>query len=178
MKKLGIFITLFFIICFLAGLYGFLHDQISYTVSPEYFTKFKFIQFNIQNSLHNRIGAGIVGIRATWWMGLLIGIVLIPVGLIIPNWKNYCKVMLWAFLYVALTALITGIIALIYGSIHYSMGNLPYWSMYIPNDVENTVNYCIVGTMHNFSYIGGIGGIVAGIIYILIKNLKIRRHTY
>ena len=178
MKKFGICILLFFIICFLAGLYGFLHDQISYTVSPEYFTKFKFNQFNIQDSLHNRIGAGIVGIQATWWMGLIIGIVIIPVGLIIPNWKNYFKVMLWTFIYVTLTALIIGIIALIYGLINYNINNLPYWSKYIPNDVENIVNYCIIGNMHNFSYIGGIGGIVVGIIYIIIKNLKIRGYIH
>ena len=29
----------------LAGCYGALHDQISYTISPEYFTKVKFEQF-------------------------------------------------------------------------------------------------------------------------------------
>jgi hypothetical protein len=178
MKKLGIFILLFFIICLLAGLYGFLHDQISYTVSQEYFTKLKFIQFNIQDSLHNRIGAGIVGIKATWWMGLVIGIVIIPVGLIIPTWKNYFKVMLWSFLYVTLTALMIGIIALIYGFINYNIDNLPYWSKYIQNDVENTVNYCIVGNMHNYSYIGGIVSIVVGIIYIIIKNLKIRKNIH
>ena len=178
MKKFGVFILLFFIICFLAGLYGFLHNQISYTVSPEYFTKFKFNQFNIQDSLHNRFGAGIVGIQATWWMGLIIGIIIIPVGLIIPNWKNYFKVMLWAFFYVTSTALIIGIIALIYCLINYNINNLPYWSRYTPDDVENIVNYCIVGNMHNFSYIGGIVGIVVGIVYIIIKKLKIKGYIH
>lgn len=28
-----------------AGLYGVLHDQVTYTISPEYFTKLKFEQF-------------------------------------------------------------------------------------------------------------------------------------
>jgi hypothetical protein len=64
--KFIIFVLLFIAICFISGIYGFLHDQISYTVSPEYFTHLKFHQFNIPNSLYNRIGAGIVGIMATW----------------------------------------------------------------------------------------------------------------
>ena len=30
----------------LAGLYGILHDEITYTISPEYFTRLKFYQFD------------------------------------------------------------------------------------------------------------------------------------
>ena len=33
----------------LAGIYGMIHDQISYSISNEYYTKFKFIQFNLAN---------------------------------------------------------------------------------------------------------------------------------
>ena len=171
--KLLIFVLLFPVICCMAGIYGFLHDQISYTVSPEYFTKLKFSQFNIANNFHNRLGAGIVGIFATWWMVFIIGIIIIPIGLIIPNWKNYFQVMLMAFLYVSLTALIIGIIALVYGLINYNINNIPGYL--ILNDVEDKVNFAIVGNMHNFSYIGGIIGIIVGIIYIIIKNIKIRK---
>ena len=168
--KLSMFILLFIIICCMAGTYGFLHDQISYTVSPEYFTQVKFHQFNIPNSLHNRIGAGIVGIKATWWMGLLIGIIIIPIGLIIPNWKDYLKIMLRAFVRITITALIIGIIALIYGLITYNINNLPGFN--IPEGVEDKVKFCVVGNMHNFSYIGGAAGMIVGLIYIIRKNIK------
>jgi hypothetical protein len=98
----------------MAGMCGFLHDQISYTVSPEYFTRLKFYQFNIPVSLHNRIGAGIVGIQATWWMGLLIGIIVIPIGLIIPTWKNYFFIMVRAFSYIGgIAGMVLGIIYII-----------------------------------------------------------------
>jgi hypothetical protein len=33
--------------CLLAGVYGILHDQLTYTISPEYNTKFKFYQFGL-----------------------------------------------------------------------------------------------------------------------------------
>jgi hypothetical protein len=171
--KLLFFVLLFPIICCMAGIYGFLHDQISFTVSPEYFTLLKFSQFNIPDNLHNRIGAGIVGILATWWMGLVIGVIIIPVGLVIPNWKNYFKVMLKTFIYVSLTALLIGIIALIYGLINYDIVNIPQFSF--PDGVVDKVNFAVVGNMHNFSYIGGIIGIIIGIIYIIINNFRIRK---
>jgi hypothetical protein len=160
----------------MAGIYGFLHDQISYTISPEYFTHFKFYQFNISDSLHNRIGAGIVGIKATWWMGIVIGIIIIPIGLIIPNWKNYLIVMLQTFVCICITALLIGIIAMIYGLIKFDLNNIPTF-LYnnIPNGVEDKINFCVVGNMHNFSYIGGLAGIIVGIIFIIIKKIKIKK---
>jgi hypothetical protein len=158
----------------MAGVYGFLHDQLSYTVSPEYFTKLKFGQFNIPESMHNRIGAGIVGIKATWWMGLVIGIIIIPIGLMIPNWKNYLRVSIGTFMYITATALLIGVIALVYGLINYNINNLPHFN--IPNGVEDKIKFCVVGNMHNFSYLGGLFGIVAGIINIIIQNGIIRKN--
>jgi membrane-bound ClpP family serine protease len=106
-------------------------------------------------------------------MGLVIGIVIIPVGLIIPGWKNYLKVMLQAFICACGTALLIGIAALIYGLIKYNETNLPNFS--IPNAVVDKINFCVVGNMHNFSYLGGIIGMVAGITFIIVMKLKLRR---
>ncbi|MDR0313437.1 MAG: hypothetical protein LBI14_07545 [Treponema sp.] len=157
----------------MAGIYGFLHDQISYTVSPEYFTCFKFQQFKIPDSLHSRLGAGIVGIKATWWMGIVIGIIIIPIGLIIPGWKNYFKVMMLTFSCACVTALLTGIIALIYGLSNYSATNLPRFN--VPNEVVDKISFCVVGNMHNLSYIGGLLGIFVGVVFIIVANFRVRK---
>ena len=170
--KFIIFISLFVIICCMAGIYGFLHDQISYTISPEYFIHLKFNQFNIPNSLYNRLGAGIVGIKATWWMGIIIGIILIPVGLIIPGWKNYFFIMLQTFICVCITSSIIGIIAMIYGLLKFDINYLP--GFIIPHGVENRINFCVVGNMHNFSYIGGIAGIITGLVFLIKRKIKIK----
>ena len=77
--------------------YGILHDQITYSLSHEYYTKLKFVQFGFadwglgQNigtveqpeilMQHPRFGASIVGVLATWWVGLIVGIVLGWLGL-------------------------------------------------------------------------------------------------
>jgi len=112
-EKLTLFPILLFAGCLIAGLYGALHNQISYTVSPEYFTAFKFHQFSIPEDLRGRIGAAIVGWRASWWMGLFIGVPVLIVGLILPGWKTYVSRCFLAFAVVAVTALVVGLVALI-----------------------------------------------------------------
>jgi hypothetical protein len=59
-------------------------------------------------------------------MGLVIGIIIISVGLIIPKWKNYLKIMLSTFVYVSMTALIIGIIALLYGLLKYNINQFTW----------------------------------------------------
>ena len=44
----------------IAGIYGAIHDQISFTFSEEYFTRFKFIQFNLSWAYESpRLGAAL-----------------------------------------------------------------------------------------------------------------------
>ena len=47
MTRLLLFLAYLLLAVATAGLFGALHDQISYTVAPEYFTRFKFIQFDL-----------------------------------------------------------------------------------------------------------------------------------
>src|SRR5258708_14664894 len=89
MLKLALLPLLLVSGCLIAGSYGALHNQISYTVSPEYFHAFKFGQFGIPNELRGRVGAAIVGWRASWWMGLIIGMPILLVGLTLPGCKAY-----------------------------------------------------------------------------------------
>lgn len=75
-KKLGIFVLFLPAAMLVAGLFGIIHDEISYSVSNEFFTKFKFIQFRLlDTNLSDRFRAGQVGFLASWWMGIPLGIV-------------------------------------------------------------------------------------------------------
>jgi len=58
----------------IAGGYGILHDQITYSISPEYFTKLKFEQFRWANyGFPERVFVAEIGFLATWWVGLFCG---------------------------------------------------------------------------------------------------------
>lgn len=56
----------------LAGLYGIVHDQLTYSIGPEYFTKLKFEQFRWANlGLPPRVLVAEIGFLATWWVGAI-----------------------------------------------------------------------------------------------------------
>lgn len=178
MKKLLALLLILLIAPIIGGIYGGLHDQITYSVSEEYYTKFKFSQFgldawgmgqdvtmgkNPEIILTNpRAGAAIVGILATWWVGLIIGIVLGLVGLIHRNAKTMLKVTMRAFLLTMGIAFVTGLVGLLYGKM-YLVSNPPNW--YLPDHLIHRESFIMAGSMHNFSYIGGLIGLIAGIIY-------------
>ncbi|MBN1149739.1 hypothetical protein JXA84_00775 [candidate division WOR-3 bacterium] len=74
----------------IAGIYGMLHDQFTYTVSREYYTKFKFIQLGLTKNgetltYPERLGVAKVGFLATWWTGIPIGVLLRFTGLVHRN---------------------------------------------------------------------------------------------
>jgi hypothetical protein len=57
----------------LAGVYGIVHDQITYSISPEYFTNLKFNQFHYADfGLGDRAFVATIGFLATWWVGMII----------------------------------------------------------------------------------------------------------
>ncbi len=139
MGKIILFPLLLLAGCLVAGLYGALHNQISYTVSPDYFHALKFHQFGIPSSLQGRMGAALVGFLASWWMGLFIGVPVLIVGLILPGWKAYGSRCLVAFAVVAGTALVVGLAALIHARLTITEATLP-WDSY-PDGVVDRVAF-------------------------------------
>jgi hypothetical protein len=148
------------------------HNQISYTVSPDYFFAFKFHQFAIPEDLRNRIGASMVGWQASWWMGLIIGVPVLLVGLILPDGKSYLTHGLLAFAVIACTTLVVGLGALVHGTFTITEGELPgYW---YPQGVDR-VAFARAGNMHDFSYLGGGMGIITGSVYLIVARLRVRK---
>ena len=156
----------------IAGIYGVINDQITFSISSEYYTKFKFIQFNLANENNidkikfPRIFVSIVGFLATWWFGLVLGFILGFINLIQTSWQNLFKVSFNALLIAILVTFITGMLGLFYGFFflsHQPRSNFEEW--FIPQNLENFRNFIAVGSMHNFSYIGGILGLIVAIFY-------------
>ena len=116
MKKLLVYLLIVTLAMLLAGLYGMAHNQISYTVSPEYFTKFKFWQFGFTDPrLPERVRASLVGFLASWWMGLPVGLLVGGVGFIHPGHRRMLRVSLWSLLVTIGFTLLFGLGGLLYG---------------------------------------------------------------
>jgi hypothetical protein len=172
MKKFGILILVLILTPVLAGLYGMLHDQLTYTICPEYFTKFKFLQFHIAPALPSRISVALVGWYATWWTGILIGPLLGLTGLIHKDWKTMIKVIGKATLVTLIVTFIMGLLGLAYGKFYLASAGVSWW---LPEDLIDRENFIAVGSMHNFSYLGGLLGLIFGIVYQVWQKKKMKR---
>ena len=162
----------------IASIYGVGHDQVTYTISPEYYTKFKFIQFNLadsgaaQHMTQPRSAVVMVGVKASWWMGLIIGAVLGLFALAFRNADRMFQSAMQALGVALLIAIICGGIGYLYGHGTLAKTGVSWW---IPSNVVDRPAFITAGSIHNFSYLGGAIGLLAGIIFLLIKNFRFRK---
>ena len=170
MKKIGILLLTIIISTVLAALYGAIHDQVTYSISSEYFTVFKFDQFGFLEWGNNnpRLTTALIGVLATWWVGLYIGIFQGLVGLIHQDYKLM-------FTYVSKAIFITLGVALLFGIFGFVAGKLdpdPYQDCCFPYTIKDGKSFMIVGSIHNYGYAGGEIGAFIGIAYQIIMRRK------
>lgn len=173
LKKFGVYLIMFIPAALMAGIYGALHDQISYSISSEYFTHFKFIQFSMPWAQETpRAGAALVGALATWWFGVLIFIVLGLFGFIFNSPKQMAVELVKSFGIVFTVALLTGIAGLMFSYFHVNDSTISTYSQWLAPGVEDSIQFVRVGFMHNASYLGGLTGLIAGVVYLFLSKKR------
>jgi hypothetical protein len=116
---------------------------------------------------------------ATWWMGMFIAIILGLVGIIHSGWKAMFTVTLKAFIITLLITFITGLVGLSYGYLALAdqpRENFTHW--FIPDKLVDFKNYIAVGSMHNFSYLGGVIGLISAVVYSIGKKEGLRNKIF
>ena len=157
----------------IASMYGAIHDQISYTISPEYFTKYKFFQFSYADfSLPDRVYASIVGVLATAWFGVLCGWYLGRIRYYSDDLMSAKKDILSGFYVVFSLALLASVVGGVVGclSVNYFTSNvfLGWEEVLTLNELKF---FIIVGYIHAAGYIGGFSGIIYSS-YLIKKKMK------
>ena len=178
MRKFAIFCLIILVATVIAAIYGVGHDQVTYSISPEYYTKYKFIQFDLadsaaaQHMTQPRSAVVMTGVKATWWMGVLIGMILGLVAFIFPDADSMFSYALRALWLVLLVVIIGGVAGGLYG--HYVLAGkgVGWW---MPANLVDRTAYITVGSIHNFSYAGGAVGVLAGAIFLILKNNRLRK---
>jgi hypothetical protein len=157
-KQLLVYVLIVILAVCAAGLYGVAHNQVSYTVAPEYFTKFKFPRFGFTDaSVPERVRASMVGFLASWWMGIPIGLLVGAAGFIHRGHRRMLRVSLWSLLVTVGFTLLFGLCGLLYGYVqtqHIEVAEYRGW--FIPEDVTDLRRFLCAGYMHNSSYLGGV----------------------
>lgn len=153
----------------LAGLYGALHDQLTYSISSEYFTKFKYQQFGFEPAWFggHRPTVALIGFLATWWVGLLTGLIFGLLGLLFVPPTKLVGTLPRAVRLAFGTTIATEIIGYCYGRFFLATTGVTWW---LPNDLQHPADFITVGSMHNFGYCGGLVGLLVGTVYILRRR--------
>lgn len=178
-RKLGVFALIIPASAVLAAIYGALHDQLSYTVLPEYYTRFKFVQFSFAGvgTMPPRLGAAVVGVLATWWIGLIVGLLVGVAGLAHRGPVEMARATLRAFGVVAVIALAAGLAGLAAGWFGFGADDqAAYVDWWRPSGLVSPRRFFAVGMMHNGSYLDGAVGVrVAVVLQFRSAWLALRR---
>lgn len=177
-RKLALLIALLPLAALLGAAYGAVHNQISYTVSPEYFTKFKFISFHMPWAYEaQRVGASVVGALASWWMGVLIYLPLAAISLRARDTRRMVRSLCTALVLVIIIVFIIGLFGLAIGFLNVGTHNIDTYRHWLMPNVENPVAFIHAGWMHNFSYAGGFIGLAVGCVF-LWRKVRQTRHNW
>lgn len=150
-----------------AGLYGIVHDQITYSISPEYFTRMKFQQFSYANfGWPERMFVAEIGFLASWWVGFFAGWALARVMVNSAEPRRMFALALRGFGLVIAGAVISAVAAVVYGQIQHPIpdtsGLAGLASVLGVSDIPAFVR---VAYIHNATYLGGLlGTIVAAMV--------------
>lgn len=157
----------------IAGLYGALHDQLSFTVAPEYFTRFKYDQFGFDPTWFggHRPTVAVIGFLATWWVGAIAALFIAPLGLMFKDAQVMRREITKAVILMFAVALAGGLLGLAIG--WWALTDAPI-GWYLPEQLEDPHAFLAVGSMHNFSYAGGTIGLCAAVT-MMVWRKQIRR---
>lgn len=155
-------ILLILLTALVAGAYGMLHNQLTYSIAPEYFTKIKFPAFGIDVDRIGgpRQGAACVGFISTWWVGALAALCLSLAGMIHPDRIMFSRTVR------ALGFMLA--VAVLFGLLGWGIGELTVrlsdWAAAMEDRFEFPGKVLAVQIMHTSSYLGGLIGLIVGFI--------------
>ena len=104
-------------------------------------------------------------------MDIVIGIVVVPFGLRVPGTRGSLIATIKAFGVVALTALAFGLGVLLFASVNIGpeeAGQVVRYS----NEMVDDVAFVRAGAVHDFSYLGGLAGIVSGCAFLVRERRR------
>jgi hypothetical protein len=149
----------------MAGCYGILHDQITWSISQEYFTRLKFQQFHYANfGLPPRVFVAEIGFLATWWVGFLaawfLARITVPAFPRATALRHGLRGLFIIFTFAVVAAIMGFIFGLLHGPDYSSWEDLA--STLQIRDLRSFVR---VAYIHNAGYLGSLIGLITAIIH-------------
>ncbi|MES2485385.1 MAG: hypothetical protein V4581_05460 [Bacteroidota bacterium] len=178
MHKKATLLLIAILSCIIAGAYGIINDYFLFKFCPEFFTEFKFVEYGVTDGVTNNAGDNPinivkVGLMASWWMGLIIGSILGLLSLPIATPKDMYKTLFRSMGITVVITFLMSLAGLMFGRIFLTDYNIEAWGIFIPTEnVLYPERFMMCLSMHNFSYIGAIIGMLVGSIFIIRTKRK------
>lgn len=147
----------------IAGTYGVIHDQITYTLSEEYFTRLKFDQFRYADfGLHPRVHVAEIGFLATWWVGFFSAWFLARIA--VPAWpgKQAMKRCMGGILLILVCTFVAAWIGNGIG-LHRPANDEAWQEFCDPLGVVDVPAFVRVAHIHLAGYVGALVGLVGAL---------------
>lgn len=149
--KLPVLVLLLALAALAAAVFGALHNQLSYTVGPTYFTALKFEQFGIDPGTAPRLGAAQVGVMASWWTGPLVALPAFLYGFFaVPRTETFLAAGIGAIGLVLVLATLAALVGLVGGMAAAATGILDTYLTLAEGPTRSDL--LRAGFMHDASY--------------------------
>ena len=151
----------------IASLFGAIHNQLSYSVSKEFFTNFLFGKFEINEwNINNRLRAAFVGVLGSYLVGFYLGIFYSTIYLFVKTKKNLKNIFKAIFINVG-TAFLGSLIAFFTAAF---LIRPEHSGVFVDFGTGNPENYIQAAYMHIGSYYGSVIGLILGIIFLFRRQ--------
>lgn len=156
----------------IAGIYGIVHDQITFSIGPEYFTEFKFQQFfYLPKDQPEWLIVAEIGFLATWWVGFFAGWFMARLSIPHLPWRQAAALSLQGVCVMTGTSLLAAVIACLWAPTRAEDPRMENWDgMFAGRDVIDTVAFAQVGYIHNASYLGGLIGLILALLWMRVRR--------
>jgi hypothetical protein len=157
-----------------AGAYGVLHDEVTYSISKEYFTRLKFLQFHYANfGLPPRFFVAEIGLLATWWVGFVAGWfharVVVPAFPVVEARSHIFR----GFAIILSCAFVASLLGFGLGLLRGPNADYSSWQGFVTTrGVVDLPRFVRVAYIHNASYLGGLVGLIIALL--CLKRLEQR----
>ena len=168
MKRALIFLFFIIISPLIAGLYGIIIDEFSYTVSGDFFTKFRFLQYNYPPTA-GRYEVAVMGWKNNWILGFFVGIPLAIVGLLHKEDSKIFLYILKSFLITLIVAAFTSLAGFFVGK-YFLTKEVANWNL--PENISDPDTFMAIETMNNFSFMGATIGMLLAILWQMERRKK------
>jgi hypothetical protein len=182
MRKLAIYLLFIAVAIVIASIYGVAHHQITFSVSPEYYTKFKFIQTNLADTLaaqhmtQPRSAVVIAGVKTSWAIGAIVGVLLGLIALVFPSAENMFRAAWQALALTLLVSVLLAVGAYYYGpNAHIGAGAYDTMPRHLPDNLTNKPAFFRAASLQYGVLLGWCVGLFGGMILLLVRNNRLRR---